>query len=96
MRGWNKNSPAPQVASGSLRRGMVHSWARHPTVRGAYSFPAIGSAGCRAVLAEPVGSRLFFAGEGANPRSAANMHSAMESGLAAAEAVLAVRGAAKL
>ncbi len=75
---------------------MVHSWAKHPTVRGAYSFPAVGSSGCRAVLAEPVAGRLFFAGEAANPRSAANMHSAMESGQLAAVAVAASLQAAKL
>jgi monoamine oxidase len=66
-------------------------WHADPFARGSYSYAKPGSAGCRAVLAAPVGGRLFFAGEACSPHFFSTAHGAYESGAAAAEQVLALR-----
>jgi monoamine oxidase len=48
-----------------------------------------GQAGARAVLAQPVDERLFFAGEACSPDSFSTAHGAYQTGVAAAEAALA-------
>lgn len=65
-------------------------WADDPLVRGSYSYARPGHAGARARLAAPVGDRLFFAGEACSPHRFSTAHGAYESGVAAAEQVLAV------
>ncbi len=65
------------------------SWTRDPYALGAYSHAKPGMAGMRAVLAEPVDGRLFFAGEACSPHAFSTAHGAFETGVAAAEAVLA-------
>jgi monoamine oxidase len=46
-----------------VRRSMMTNWARERTVRGAYAAARPGCAGARAVLARPLGERVWFAGE---------------------------------
>ncbi len=46
-----------------VRHGTMTNWSAEPFVRGAYAVAAPGAATARAVLAEPVGDRLWFAGE---------------------------------
>ncbi len=76
--------PAPTGA-------IVTRWAADPFARGAYSFNAVGSDGAtRRALAEPVDGRLFFAGEATSAEYFATTHGAYLSGLAAADAILAV------
>lgn len=65
-------------------------WLNDPFALGAYSHAAVGHAGDRARLAEPVEDRLFFAGEATSARAFSTCHGAWESGLRAAEEALAV------
>lgn len=64
-------------------------WRAEPFVRGSYSHAMIGEAHQRAALAEPVDSRIFFAGEACSPTDFSTAHGAYESGIAAAELILA-------
>jgi monoamine oxidase len=43
------------------------------------------------VLAEPVDNRLFFAGEACSPHDFSTAHGALQTGVAAANAVIAAR-----
>ncbi len=68
------DSPAPERISRT-------AWSSDPFAMGAYTCIGVGaSAKDIGVLAEPVGDRLFFAGEGTNPYHWACVHSAYESG----------------
>jgi monoamine oxidase len=66
-------------------------WAHDPFARGSYSHALPGHAGDRAVLAEPVDGRLFFAGEATSPRFFTTAHGARDSGERAAQEVLAAK-----
>jgi polyamine oxidase len=64
-------------------------WESDPFSRGSYSFPRVGGVlGDRRTLAEPVGNRLFFAGEATHPRYFATVHGAYETGVRAAREVM--------
>jgi monoamine oxidase len=65
-------------------------WRQEPNIHGSYSHAAIGRAGARAILAEPVDGRLFFAGEACSIRDFSTAHGARQSGVDAAEAILGV------
>ncbi|CAN5147900.1 NAD(P)/FAD-dependent oxidoreductase [soil metagenome] len=68
------------------------AWASDPWALGSYSHALPGHAGGRAVLAEPVDGRLFFAGEACSPHDFSTAHGAWETGeRAAREAVAALR-----
>ena len=43
--------------------GTMTNWAAEPWVRGAYAVAAPGRAAARSILAQPVGERIWFAGE---------------------------------
>jgi len=64
-------------------------WRTEPHIHGSYSHARVGAAPQRAVLAEPVDSRLFFAGEACSKTDFSTAHGAYETGIAAAEAVIA-------
>lgn len=69
---------------------VVTRWGRDPLTRGSYSFLAIGSsADDRAALAEPLGPRLILAGEATSVRFPSTVHGAWQSGIDAAERLLA-------
>ena len=63
-------------------------WAHDPFARGSYSHALPGHAGKRAVLAAPVDSRLFFAGEATSPNFFSTAHGARDSGERAAGEVV--------
>jgi monoamine oxidase len=65
------------------------TWATDLFSLGAYSHALPGRAGERAVLAAPVDSRLFFAGEATHPTYFSTAHGAWETGVRAAEEALA-------
>jgi monoamine oxidase len=69
----------------------LHGWRRDPFARGSYSFALPGKADGRAVLAEPVDERLFFAGEACSRHDFSTAHGALLTGLAAADAVITAR-----
>lgn len=63
-------------------------WRQAPFIGGSYSHARVGAAGQRQILAEPVGERLFFAGEACSPDDFSTCHGALESGWKAAEKLL--------
>ena len=74
---------------GRLSPLAFSGWRADPLFRGSYSYARPGGADRRAVLAAPVDGRLFFAGEACSPRAFSTAHGAFESGITAADAVLA-------
>ncbi|MFJ8961603.1 FAD-dependent oxidoreductase [Lentzea sp. NPDC102401] len=69
------DAPAPVSVSRT-------TWSSDPYALGSYTCIGVGSSSQDiATLAEPVGDRLFFAGEGTNPYHWGCVHSAYESGL---------------
>lgn len=68
---------------------QVTRWAQDPFSHGSYSHVPPGAIydDCEA-LAEPIGNRLFFAGEATNARHPSTVHGAYESGERAAREVL--------
>ncbi len=88
-----------RIFGGDMRRRLrplaASAWGKDPFARGSYSYALTGHAGARAILAAPVEERLFFAGEACSPNFFTAAHGAYETGLAAAEAVLASFGRAR-
>jgi monoamine oxidase len=67
---------------------LITRWAQDPFAFGSYSYLAVGSSNRdRERLAEPVGGRLFFAGEATSTDYAATVHGAYLSGQRAAGTV---------
>jgi monoamine oxidase len=64
-------------------------WAHDPFAHGSYSHALPGHAGDRAILAAPIDSRLFFAGEATSPNFFSTAHGARDSGERAAGEVRA-------
>jgi hypothetical protein len=58
-------------------------WGEDPLVYGSYSSVGVGSQGTEDydIMAESIGDRLFFAGEGTTRKFPATMHGAFASGL---------------
>ena len=65
------------------------AWQSDPYALGSYSYALPGHADDRARLAEPVDGRLFFAGEACSPNFFSTAHGAYETGLRAADALIA-------
>lgn len=56
-------------------------WSTDPYARGSYSYPGIDSTpDDRAIVAEPIGNRVFFAGEATHATEASTVHGALLSG----------------
>jgi len=68
---------------------VASAWSGDPYALGSYSYARPGHADDRAIWAEPVGDRIFFAGEAVSAHDFSTTHGAYLSGLAAAERVLA-------
>ncbi len=70
---------------------FVHAtaWDQDPWTLGGYSYPRVGYSEARAVLAEPLEDRLFFAGEATHVQHAATCHGAYLTGQRAAEEAIA-------
>ncbi len=63
-------------------------WLTDPWAMGSYSYPAVGSLPeDRATYAQPLGARVFFAGEATERDDYGTVHAALNSGERAAEAV---------
>ncbi|MGE0719321.1 MAG: flavin monoamine oxidase family protein [Alphaproteobacteria bacterium] len=83
---------------GSAVRRTLHpliasGWSRMTHVGGAYSYALPGHAAARAALARPLDRRLFFAGEATHPNDFSTAHGAHDSGVRAAEQVIAALAA---
>jgi monoamine oxidase len=74
-----------------LRPLVETSWGRDPFARGSYSYALPGHADARAALAVPVDGRLFFAGEACSRRDFTTAHGAYQTGIEAANEVVALR-----
>jgi monoamine oxidase len=69
----------------------MHRWGADPFARGSYSYALPGMADCRAALAAPVDGRLFFAGEACSRGDFSTAHGGWNTGVSAAEQVIAAR-----
>ena len=71
--------------SAAYVEGIVQNWTAEPYVLGSYSYPAPGTrptsgSTMREVLAQPVGSTLYFAGEATHNTAASTVPGALQSG----------------
>ena len=73
-----------------LVEGHFVAWGTDPYAKMGYSHVPVGAVGQREVLARSVENVLFFAGEATHTIRAATVHGALESGLAAAEEIMAL------
>jgi len=80
------------VASVNFIEGMVKNWTKEPYIRGAYSFPNVGSLnGNRSIIAQPASNKLFFAGEATNVNgNFGTIHGAVETAERAVDEIVAV------
>lgn len=83
--------PLPATAAERKLIGYLRTnWSRDPFAFGSYSYLTHGSKQAdRVTLAEPIGDRLFFAGEAVNPTRNSTVHAAYEDGERAAKRVAA-------
>jgi monoamine oxidase len=77
-----------------LRPMATSSWGRSIRVGGSYSFALPGKAGARLALARSFEQRIFFAGEATSREEFSTAHGAYDSGVRAANEVLAALGTA--
>lgn len=76
-------------ATDTYVQGLVYDWGNEPFIQGAYSYPTPDMGNAIEVLAQPVGNRLFFAGEASHTGGhTSTVHGAMETGLRAALEVI--------
>jgi monoamine oxidase len=67
---------------------VVHDWQADPYARGGYSYPRVGGAGARELLAEPLQDTLYFAGEATDVEQSGTVGGALASGIRVAKEVL--------
>ena len=79
----------------AIRRSHATRWNDEPWVLGAMSAAAPGGADARRILMEPVGGRIWFAGEAVHETEWGTVAGAWDSGTRAAEAALRQMGALK-
>ncbi len=81
-----------ELARRELAGTSLHDWNDDRFARGAYSYVAVGGGDARAALGEPVGDRLFFAGEATSTDGqGGTVNGALETGeRAAVDAATAV------
>jgi monoamine oxidase len=72
------------------------SWSADGYAQGSYSHALPGKSGARAILALPVDQRLFFAGEACSPDSFSTAHGAYQTGIDAADEVMAALAGSSL
>ncbi len=72
-----------------LGKAYVHDWQADPFSRGAYSYGKVGAVEALPILAEPIESTLFFAGEATDTTGHnGTVHGAIASGYRAAKQIL--------
>jgi monoamine oxidase len=79
----------------AIKRSHATRWNDEPWVLGAMSAAAPGSADARQILMEPVGGRIWFAGEAVHDTEWGTVAGAWDSGTRAAEAALRQMGLLK-
>jgi monoamine oxidase len=78
-----------------IRRSHATQWNEEPFALGAMSATAPGGADARRILAEPIGGRIWLAGEALHETQWGTVNGAWESGQRSAEAALRQLGALK-
>jgi monoamine oxidase len=76
----------------AVKRRHATRWNEEPWVLGATSAAAPGAQSARRILMEPLGNRIFFAGEAAHETMWGTVNGAWESGERAADAVVKLLG----
>jgi monoamine oxidase len=76
----------------AVKRSHVTRWNHEPWVLGASSVAAPGAQSARRIMMEPLGNRIFFAGEAAHETAWGTVGGAWESGERAADAVIKLLG----
>ena len=81
-------------ASKGFIEAHLQDWGSEEYFQGVYSYPIAATyagtgANCRHLLALPVGTRIFFAGEATSSEHAATVHGALETGQRAAFEIIA-------
>jgi monoamine oxidase len=79
----------------AIKRSHATNWGADPLALGAMSTVAPGNAEARKVLQEPIGGKIWLAGEALHETKWGTVNGAWESGTRAAEAVLRKFGALK-
>jgi monoamine oxidase len=74
----------------NLKPLAASDWSRLDRIGGAYSYALPGQSDARHLLAQPWQDRIFFAGEATHPHDFSTAHGAHDSGVRAAEEVIAV------
>ena len=82
-------------AKRAIKRSHATRWDADPLALGAISSAAPGASDARKILAEPLGGRVFFAGEALHETQWGTVNGAWDSGTRAADAVLRRLGGAK-
>jgi monoamine oxidase len=82
-------------AKSKIKRSYATRWNEEPFVLGAMSVAAPGGADSRKILTEPIGGRIWLAGEALHETQWGTVNGAWESGQRAAEAALRQIGALK-
>lgn len=77
-----------------IRRAVSTAWASDPWARGSYSAARPGFASCRAVLAEPIDGRVFFAGDACTVNTFGAINGAWDSAAVAVRRIVATRARA--
>lgn len=75
-----------------LEKAVTTAWSGDPHTLGAYSCALPGHGDDRRILAEPIGGRVFLAGEAVHPRWFSTVQGAFLSGIDAVERAAAVIG----
>jgi monoamine oxidase len=71
-----------------LQAAYFHDWRDDPFTRGAYAYVPVNGLEQQQVLAQPVGNKLFFAGEATSVGHIGTVHGAIQSGQRAAREIL--------
>jgi monoamine oxidase len=79
----------------AIKRSHATRWNDEPFVLGAMSAATVGNADARKILMEPIGGRIWFAGEAVHETQPGTVAGAWESGTRAAEGALRKLGALK-
>jgi len=85
----------PDTLRAQLVGAYLHDWSADAHARGAYSYIGVGGGDAPRLLAEPLGERLYFAGEAADPDSSGTVEAALQSGQRAARQLQAAWAAGR-
>lgn len=74
----------PAATRARLSKAVASGWSNDPLAQGAFSYVTPGNQSAREIMAEPIGGRLYFAGEHVSVANHSSIHGAYISGQEAA------------